>query len=600
MTASPPRSSLAVHVFLCVPAGDAPGAKDPDRAAGEAIASALYARLCRSSTEPEPGLRIPVFVYGDGAPPPSLGLERAERSVVVLIASEAAGGGTEGQALAARVQQEIGEPHGRHRLRAVSPSAAPTAVVRQVMRDLLAHLLPRPARLAIAHASETGARHATELRRHVEGADELRGLLVCGEVDATAATATTDAPAALVMIVSDDDVDERWQNMPEPTLCPIVAADARSRERGGFLPWLHTDPAAAVSGDRVVAVLGVGGNAWYEDAVDLALTAILSDLWFPLHQGDMRAAGLPDPERDLAPRLPGAQPAPAVAGDLTGLHVAISLGKADAEKVPGIGTLHVDDAAFALARHLIARGAVLAFGGDLKPGGFTLKLLSLLPYGSPPERRLRNGVAWPIWLNQPAAELAEHGLTRVFERYEAPADLDVSDAQKNAFFQPDTPERRWMWARSFTSMREALRATTHARVVFCGRVIGSSGGVPGIFEEARLALRARQPLYLIGGYGGCAKALIDALLTGKSALFTKARQTTGPAMADYSFLDRTGRAATADYDAFVAEIHRAGIAGLNNGLSEAENRVLFATEQLPVMIALLLQGLRQVRRQGAC
>ncbi len=41
----------------------------------------------------------------------------------------------------------------------------------------------------------------------------------------------------------------------------------------------------------------------------------------------------------------------------------------------------------------------------------------------------------------------------------------------------------------------------------------------------------------------------------------------------------------------VDELEKAEVAGLNNGLSEAENRVLFETPHIPVMVFLILKGL---------
>ena len=42
----------------------------------------------------------------------------------------------------------------------------------------------------------------------------------------------------------------------------------------------------------------------------------------------------------------------------------------------------------------------------------------------------------------------------------------------------------------------------------------------------------------------------------------------------------------------VDELQQAGVAGLNNGLSEAENQELFETPHIPLMVSLVLKGLR--------
>jgi hypothetical protein len=50
-----------------------------------------------------------------------------------------------------------------------------------------------------------------------------------------------------------------------------------------------------------------------------------------------------------------------------------------------------------------------------------------------------------------------------------------------------------------------------------------------------------------------------------------------------------------DYAALVADFETAGIAGLNNGLEEDENRRLFETNDIDEMVALVLRGLARVK-----
>jgi hypothetical protein len=65
-----------------------------------------------------------------------------------------------------------------------------------------------------------------------------------------------------------------------------------------------------------------------------------------------------------------------------------------------MGLAHLEDAMVECARHLLAQGASLAYGGDLRPGGFTTTLFELVRshnrVGS--KERIRNFLAWPIWL----------------------------------------------------------------------------------------------------------------------------------------------------------------------------------------------------------
>lgn len=286
------------------------------------------------------------------------------------------------------------------------------------------------------------------------------------------------------------------------------------------------------------------------------------------------------------------------------MHVAISLGNADVNPVPGGTPEDIERIHFDLIRRLFEAGHVLVYGGDLKPTGLSEKLLELgrkhavEADGTPadPTTRLRNAVAWPIHLNYSAEELAAAGLTGVFENYDPPADVELTEEQKTTFAKPDTPEHRVWWSRSFSSMREQLNRTLDARVIVCGRGIGSSGAIPGIFEEALCALRAGTPLFIVGGFGGVAVPILEALSTGTTSVFTREAQHAHPPMAEfYAYLDSIGRGDLADFESMVGEMHKAGIAGLNNGMSAAENEILFSSTDWSVVADLLIEGLGRLQ-----
>jgi hypothetical protein len=60
-------------------------------------------------------------------------------------------------------------------------------------------------------------------------------------------------------------------------------------------------------------------------------------------------------------------------------------------------------------------------------------------------------------------------------------------------------------------MRESMLKGTSARIVMGGRLAKYQSLWPGVLEEGVLSLRAAQPLYLLGLFGGAARLLIDAL-----------------------------------------------------------------------------------------
>lgn len=287
------------------------------------------------------------------------------------------------------------------------------------------------------------------------------------------------------------------------------------------------------------------------------------------------------------------------------MQVAISLGNADVAKLEGVTPDDVQRIHFDLVRRLLEHGHVAVYGGDLKPTGLSEQLIEIAAGVADdpdaarrhPETRLRNGVAWPIWLNYTEEDLAALHLGAVFENFDPPAELGLDERQQATFVPPDTPERRVLWSRSFSVMREQLDRTIDARLVVVGRGIGSSGAVPGIFEETLVALRGETPLFLVGGFGGVAVPLIEAMTDGTTDVFTREAQSAHPGLADfYTYLDQIGRAELADFEAMVAELHAAGLAGLNNGLSDEENQMLFSSNDWDAVADLIIDGLARLQR----
>jgi hypothetical protein len=160
-----------------------------------------------------------------------------------------------------------------------------------------------------------------------------------------------------------------------------------------------------------------------------------------------------------------------------------------------------------------------------------------------------------------------------------PPDLDVTaqelDAAANGFVSPDTPARRYAWTRSLTFMREAMQAGTSARIAMGGKLKGYQGLWPGVLEEGIIALRAGQPLYLLGLFGGAARLLIDVLRGVQREEFTSAWLSALEGSDALRNKYRRRGHTIQSPEELAAELKQRGKAGLsaalNNGLSEDEN-----------------------------
>ena len=89
---------------------------------------------------------------------------------------------------------------------------------------------------------------------------------------------------------------------------------------------------------------------------------------------------------------------------IAGRTVAISISESPDMAVLGLSDAHLRDAMDRLALHLLASGASLAYGGDLRANGFTDWLFELVSRYQHPASEVRIGVtnylAWPIHISR--------------------------------------------------------------------------------------------------------------------------------------------------------------------------------------------------------
>jgi hypothetical protein len=289
---------------------------------------------------------------------------------------------------------------------------------------------------------------------------------------------------------------------------------------------------------------------------------------------------------------------------LSGKTIGLSVSESADLRALGFDEMHLRDTLIEFTRQLLARDATVAYGGDLRAGGFTQVLFDLVrahnSTGTPETYRpVHNYVAWPLHLK--VDEDAEAELIKVgrLHRVPLPEDLKTDPGvEPGEFLKPDTKEHRYVWARCLTAMRERMNEQSGARVLMGGKVSGYTGKYPGLLEEAYLALRASKPLFLLGAFGGCARAVIELVEGGDPESLTQDFQTRDEA---YKQLveDYNSRAAARpelgleqiDYESVGRAFREAGPAGLRNGLDAGDNRRLFHAVDPDEIIHLVLKGL---------
>jgi hypothetical protein len=223
-----------------------------------------------------------------------------------------------------------------------------------------------------------------------------------------------------------------------------------------------------------------------------------------------------------------------------------------------------------VARVVIRAGHSLVYGGHLDPDGYTAFLESEMDRYGRTDRPLQLVVGWSEHRRLSLTELRRHQDDLQLKAQITYLDAEGSPIEFNANRGED-PAPVEEAPTTLTALRQYLVKETDARVLIGGKERGYKGELPGIIQEALLAIEADQPLYLAGGFGG-ATATIAALL---------------------AHLEH--RWPPADHDTDLGPLHEAvkssGWALTGNGLTKDENRRLATTHRPSEVASLVAIGL---------
>ncbi len=293
---------------------------------------------------------------------------------------------------------------------------------------------------------------------------------------------------------------------------------------------------------------------------------------------------------------------------------SIALSASESEDLPrhGFRPVHLESVYIELSRYLLLAGARLAYGGHLGARSYTLRLFDLLR--EPLVERLHRSnlgrresplisyIGWPMPLT--VHDEARFGMLVELRRIGRPHDIDESldprlVPEPNATFDADNAACRFAWARGMTGMREQQTKETQARVVLGGKLGPGPGHregwyasrIPGVLEEVLVSMQVNQPVFLIGAFGGCAQLAFD-LLEGRSRReMTSDYQDHAPYALEMRALYEQRHLAWWGYPEMTSFLRGRGLAGLNNGLSDTENRELATTRSVERIVELVLSGL---------
>jgi hypothetical protein len=257
------------------------------------------------------------------------------------------------------------------------------------------------------------------------------------------------------------------------------------------------------------------------------------------------------------------------------LTVAVSTSEVDAPATRGCSPLHQRELVAELARQLFAMGARIAYGGDLREAGFTRLLVEVQRAHTSSAGTTSPGIISDRLEPLSAEERANYTDALEF--------IDVRFFDFDREGDGSASARALGWAMSLRAMRWEIARDVTALVAVGGRTSGYAGWRPGIADEIASAVKADNPVYLVGGFGGAASWYA-------SAAFLEGGIPNAPA-APWLGAETTGELALPNVDEVVLAL-RGGAS--RNGLTNAENESLARTVNPDEIIALVLSGLARV------
>lgn len=290
---------------------------------------------------------------------------------------------------------------------------------------------------------------------------------------------------------------------------------------------------------------------------------------------------------------------------LQGQKIGISISDPSEEELVAIGqnTNHLAQLSHDIARHLIIREAILIYGGDLRPNGFTKfifdEALALQARTQAKNININNYIAWPIYNNDSVDIKDWQGAYRSVARMNKigfPEDVKdlIPNEKKDHFLPPTNVENLFVWSRSLTEMRKEMIKECNVRICAGGRHLGYKGRMPGVLEEISIAIESECPLFLLGGFGGITNSVCSFIQNGivpkELTVEWQINNNSGyRELLDFSSL--RGTQYSVDYSS-ISEILK--MDNLRNGLNKEDNIRLFNTPFIDEALNLVFKGLKSL------
>lgn len=238
-----------------------------------------------------------------------------------------------------------------------------------------------------------------------------------------------------------------------------------------------------------------------------------------------------------------------------------------------------------LVRTVVVSSGKLMYGGHLDPTGYTALIIDELQRYARRDQPFTVCLAWSEHrrlalsaIANATRELGLHGRI-VF------LDLDGNevDPMQGRGNDPPSAVSSDDVRRGLTSLRRWMTTHANGRILIGGKRHDFQGSLPGLMEEALMAIEAQQPLYLVGGFGGVTWDIIRALRIDEGGWL--------PPLEEAPPEDERLRIGREQLES-ASRSHN--WRGLQNGLNPEENLRLAATHRPSDIAALVSLGLGRI------
>jgi hypothetical protein len=263
-------------------------------------------------------------------------------------------------------------------------------------------------------------------------------------------------------------------------------------------------------------------------------------------------------------------------------NIGISISEVNGEFDSGFENIHLYTIQEEIAKYLLYTKNKIIYGGDIsykKHFNFVKILANIADTYGKRDESIENNVCYPLNKNIDDDLKLEYSGIIKFEDFN-----QLDDVQLDGKMPYSHTESLIPFAKNLSLMREMMANKCDSRVMIAGKHFEYLGKYPGILEEAYYTLKAKKPLYLVGGFGGATKLIID-LKKGEEVeeltlIWQKNHNENLRTLLDNGVI--------VDYDEVISTVRDAE---LNNGLTKIENEILFTSKSIEEIIFYIMKGL---------